>query len=528
MKKLPVGIQNFNKLIEGGFLYADKTEYIYNLIESGQYYFLSRPRRFGKSLLIDTMAEVFSGNRELFKGLWIDASDYEWASYPVIRLDMTQVSLDSPATLASGVQTLLKAQATHADVELPGESAVTDFWSLIEALKAKTGQRVVVLIDEYDKPIIDFLDQPEKANAMREAISNIYGILKGQDANLHFVFLTGVSKFTKTSIFSKLNNLTDITLSSDYAGICGFTEPEFDLLFPEFIDYYITRCKEIGHPDGDKPVNQVRAEIFDWYDGYSWDGYTRVFNPFSLLSFFANREFKAYWFATGTPTFLPPAFKSRPNEYNDLQGKTINETSLDSYDIEQAPLASLLFQTGFLTVKEKGYGPPPTYSLGFPNVEVSMSLAQMFLTSSEAAIDPLGDDYMTGIRQALKDGDAQGLEQGLSGLYASIPYQLHIPAEAFYHAMFLAVMQFMGLRVLGEVSVAKGRIDGVLDRPGGTTWIMEFKYCPDDTSMAAATEQALAQIRDKGYAERYTGTSREVISAAICVAQRGTVQVTLG
>jgi hypothetical protein len=310
-----------------------------------------------------------------------------------------------------------------------------------------------------------------------------------------------------------------------YAGICGITEAEFDALFPEFIEAYLAAARKAGNPDGAKSAAEVRDAIFGWYGGYAWDGRTRVFNPFSLLSFFANNEFSPYWFSTGTPTFLPPVFQSRPAEYLGLQEAVINEVSLDSHDIENAPLSSLLFQTGFLTVKSKDFGPPPSFALGYPNTEVAQSLAQMFLESSEAKVDPLGDAYVTGIRRALDAGDTFALAEGLSGLYASIPHQLPLPAEAFYHAVFLATMQFLGLRVLGEVSVAGGRADGVIERPNGTAWVLEFKYTAEEGALDAAVAEALDQIEERGYARRYAGTSWVVVKAAVCVAGRGTVRV---
>jgi hypothetical protein len=525
MKKLPLGIQSFREIIEDGYVYADKTEYLYNLIQGGKYYFLSRPRRFGKSLLIDTMKELFEGNRALFKGLWIGDSDYNFKPHPVIRLDMTQADLSSTERLRESVLESLVDTASGYGLSFATDSPVLYLANLIAGLCADYGEKVVVLIDEYDKPIIDFLDDPERAGQMRETIGNIYGVLKGQDANLAFVFLTGVSKFVKASVFSKLNNLSDITMRMPYAGICGITESEFDALFPPFIEAYVAFAKKAGSPDAAKSAAEVREAIFAWYDGYTWDGKTRVFNPFSLLSFFANNEFAPYWFSTGTPTFLPPVFKQRPQEYLNLQNVIIDEGILDSHEIERAPLSSLLFQTGFLTVKARDFGPPPNYALGFPNTEVAYSLGRQFLTSSEAEIEPLGDAFVTSIRKALDAGDTSALAEGLSGLYASIPYQLHLPAEAFYHVVFLATMQFLGFRVLGEVSVAGGRADGVIERPGNMVWVLEFKYVADEGALDDAIVQALDQIEERGYARRYMGSNKTVVKAAVCVSGRGAVRV---
>jgi hypothetical protein len=525
MKKLPVGIQTFREIIEGGYVYADKTEYVYRLATEGKYYFLSRPRRFGKSLLIDTLKELFEGNRRIFKDLWIDGSDYDFRSYPVIRLDMTQVNTITHDKLEETLSGRIKDMAREAGVDVEGSIASDCFIRLIKGLREKTGERVVVLIDEYDKPIIDHMDDPAAAASNREVLSSVYGVLKGQDENLRFVFITGVSKFTKTSIFSKLNNLTDLTVWDRYAGICGFTEDEFDAIFHEYVDAYIAEKRKRGHPDGDKESSEMRDEIFGWYDGYTWDGSIRVFNPFSLLSFFLKNKFAAYWYGSGIPTFLPQIFRTRPAEYVDLQGAVINETALDSYDIEKAPLESLLFQTGFLTIKSLLPGSPEVYALGFPNVEISQSFSQMFLESAAEGLNPLANTFIRSMREALDAGKPEDIEDSLRGLYASIPYQLHLPAEAFYHAMFIATMQFLGFRALGEVSVANGRIDGVIEQPNGMTYVIEFKYAKDDRDVDAALEEAMRQIGERRYADRYAGTRRRVFKVAIAVSGKGSVKV---
>ncbi|MDR1042533.1 MAG: ATP-binding protein [Clostridiales Family XIII bacterium] len=546
MKKLPVGIQTFRQMIEEDYVYADKTECIYNLIQGGKYFFLSRPRRFGKSLLVDTMAELFSGERSLFNGLWIDRSDYDFKRYPVIRLDMTQVNLESAKTMDDSILLQLKQTAEKESVDVMQENPVDFFTILIERLREKYGERVCVLIDEYDKPVIDFITDPARAEKNRERLGNIYGVLKGQDANLRFVFLTGVSKFTKLSLFSKLNNLMDLTLTDAYAGICGFTEQEFDALFQEHLEAYREVSREYGRRDGDKELTEIRENIFDWYDGYTWDGRTRVFNPFSLLSFFQNNKYKAYWYSTGIPTFLMDVFKEHPQEYVDIQDKTITETLLDSHDIERAPLVSLLFQTGFLTVTNASDSAPPKYSLAFPNTEVALSFGQMFLNAVADVPDPFSISFVNEMSDALDAGEPERLEAPLNGLFASIPYQLHIPRESFYQSIFLAVMQFLGFRVLGEISVAEGRIDGVLDRMNGKSYVIEFKYAKTvdreepatnetfedaevriDNLLDAGISEAFRQIERRGYADRYAGSRREVykVAASVCGAGHTRIKV---
>ena len=288
MKKLPLGVQSFSKIIKGGYVYVDKTKYIYNLIDGVSYYFLSRPRRFGKSLLLDTISEVFSGNKELFNGLWIYDSGYEFPSHPVIRLDMSNISNETPEVLKQSLLHELRMRSAEESLSITAEIPSDTFKQLIEALYKKYGQRVVVLIDEYDKPILDHLTDVKTAEANRMVIKGFYGILKSMDPFLRFAMITGVSKFTKTSVFSELNNLLDITMMEEYANICGV---ELDNLNKYFGDHMesLSCHKRFAMRDS------IRDDILSWYDGYSWDGETRVLNPFSLLSFFIQKRFVGFW-----------------------------------------------------------------------------------------------------------------------------------------------------------------------------------------------------------------------------------------
>jgi hypothetical protein len=512
VRKLPIGIQSLREIIEGDYVYVDKTREIYQLIQEGKYYFLSRPRRFGKSLLIDTIGELFSGTRELFEGLWIAGaeSDYGFEPHPVVRIDLTQVSTKDAGHLESSLCELLLRQARSEGFSIDIRQPADIFRILIESLREKYSRRVAVLIDEYDKPIIDHIDKPALAQANREVLGNFYGIIKGQDANIVFCLLTGVSKFTRLSLFSALNNLRDITLRVPYAGICGITEAEFESVFSD-------RLAGIDY-----------AKVLLWYDGYTWDGMTRVFNPFSLLSFFQDCEFNNYWYASGTPQFLMQSFKARPEEYANIQQATISEALLDSHNIEDAPPVSLLFQTGFLTVKHVLDVTPKEYVVGFPNEEVSSSFARQFLSALTEAPDPYSLNFIKSMREALDAGTPEKMAEPLSGLYASLPYHLHLQSEAYYHSLFLAVMQFLGFQIIGELSVAEGRVDGVLIRPNKKTYLIEFKYVFDEMAMDAALADAFAQIESRKYAARYAGTGHEIYRLAIAVAARGKVKVAVG
>ncbi|MCL2153756.1 MAG: AAA family ATPase, partial [Oscillospiraceae bacterium] len=364
MKKLPLGIQNFREIIEGDYVYIDKTQYVYNLINDASYYFLSRPRRFGKSLLLDTISEVFSGDKELFKGLWIYDSDYDFKKHPVIRLDMSNISNKTPEILENSLVSTLRIRVKEEGLYIADEIPSDIFKNLISGLYKKYNQRVVVLIDEYDKPILDHINDIKTAEANRLVLRGFYGILKSMDPYLKFTFLTGVTKFTKTSIFSELNNLLDITMAGKYANICGITIEDFDRCFSEHIEH-LTSLKEF------KIYNSVRNGILAWYDGYSWDGETRVINPFSLLSFFRRERFAAFWYVSGTPKFLIDLIKKKPETYTNLKNLKMTEFMLDSADLEKISIEPLLFQTGYLTVKEIPLiADEPIYILDMPNNEV--------------------------------------------------------------------------------------------------------------------------------------------------------------
>ncbi|MCL2060420.1 MAG: AAA family ATPase, partial [Oscillospiraceae bacterium] len=345
MKKLPLGIQSFREIASGGYIYVDKTEYIYNLIGEAKYYFISRPRRFGKSLLLDTIGEVFSGDRELFKGLWIYGSDYEFKKHPVIRLDMSNISNSSPGVLEDSLYDDLSIKMEDEGIEITDRNPANVFKRLILSLYKKYNQRVVVLIDEYDKPILDHLSDAEAAEANRQVLRGFYGILKSMDPYLRFTMITGVTKFTKTSIFSGLNNLFDITMSRKYANICGIPVECLGEYFGEHI-------ANLSSSNDFMETDDIHGKILDWYDGYSWDGKSRLLNPFSLLNFFLQKRLGSYWYASGTPWFLIDIIKKKPASFVTLKNLEIGEWMLDAFDILKIEPEPLMFQTGYLTVKE--------------------------------------------------------------------------------------------------------------------------------------------------------------------------------
>ena len=526
MKKLPLGIQSFRKIIEGGYVYADKTQFVYELINDASYYFLSRPRRFGKSLLLDTIGEVMGGDRELFKGLFIYESDYDFKKYPVLRLDMSNISNKTPETLEQSLVEALGERAKEEGLEITSDIPLGVFKTLIEALYKKYGQTVVILIDEYDKPILDHLDNMEIAEANRAVIKGFYGILKSMDPFLRLTFITGVSKFTKTSIFSEMNNLFDITLTKKYSNICGIATEDLEEYFGAHITN-LASLEELGDYDS------IRNEILEWYDGYSWDGKTRLINPFSLLSFFSQERFSSFWYSSGTPTFLMKLIKEKPSSYLTIKDLAISERALDTVDIRKISVAPLLFQTGYLTVAERRSGAPETYLLQMPNFEVREAFNLNVMAELTENEEHFAETAYRKIQESLRVGDLQSMLETLRGLFASIPYQLHVGKESYYHSIFYAIMSLFGFRFDAEVSVSGGRIDGVLEYDD-KVYVMEFKYkdCPRDAApeikskiFEKALEEGLRQIADKGYCKKYAGSGKTVYQAAFVFLGRDNIEM---
>ena len=420
---------------------------------------------------------------------------------------MSRVSSKTPEDLEDSILSLLKFyyEAEGFDVEDNIESDV--FVKLIMLLHKKYNQRVVVLIDEYDKPILDHINDPDIADANRQVIRGFYGVLKSMDPYLRFTFVTGVSKFTKTSIFSELNNLLDITMNEDYAGICGIPIECLDEYFGEHIEALKTHKLF-------RQYDSVRDEILAWYDGYTWDGETKVINPFSLLSFFEQKRFESFWYASGTPKFLIDMIKDRPESYLNLKNLKMTERVLDSFDIRKMELEPLLFQTGYLTVKDvlptRG---SPVYVLEIPNYEVRDALNMQIVAALTESGDARAERAQLDMGDALRDGDLQKVLNILRILFASIPYNLHVNLEAYYHSIFYAVMTILGFDMDAEVSTSRGRIDAVLELEN-KVYIFEFKYCkcPPGAGEAEkrvlfdeALAEAMAQINYRGYSVKYKG-----------------------
>jgi hypothetical protein len=426
LQNLPIGIQSFEKLRKREGIYVDKTQYIRHMLSStGTVYFLSRPRRFGKSLLISTLEAVFQGRKELFEGLYI-YDKWDWnEKFPVIHLDFGAISHRTPEQLVRSLSDFINKTVSRNKIVIESSELADKFAELIEQLHESTGQQVVVLVDEYDKPITDNLSNPKVMNANREMLHDFYQVLKAADDHLRFIFLTGVSKFSGLSVFSALNNLHDITLSQEYATLCGYTQEELEKYFAEHIDTVAQH------------LNKSRQELLDniknWYDGYSWDGKTSVYNPFSTLLLFAEKSFDSYWFRTGTPTFLIELLKSRNQITPILEPVEVGGKIFDGYDPATLNEVSLLFQTGYLTVKDINDTDinNKIYTLDIPNLEVRKSFMEDLLSAYTACRSDQVQLLITQMQQQIYNSDTEGLEKNLRMLLANIPYTLHQKNEAY-------------------------------------------------------------------------------------------------
>jgi hypothetical protein len=515
MKNLPVGIQSFGNIRKDNYLYVDKTEYIYRMVTTGRIYFLSRPRRFGKSLTVDTLEALFTGRKEWFEGLYIyDKWDWE-TKYPVIRIDWSQITCDTPKDLERSITGWFRTVAADHGIGLTAADYPVDcFRDLIAALYRKTGRQTVILIDEYDVPILHVTGKSdEDIKAMQETLHNIYKVMKGSDPYIRFIFLTGVSRFAGLSVFSALNNPKDITLSEKYAALCGITQEELENNFPEYLN---AASEELS-----MPRRELLTEIRKWYNGYSWDGKTSVYNPFSVLLFLEEKKFKSYWFATGTPTFLITLLKKRNSIESFLHPIQATEAVFSAYDPGRLETLPLLFQTGYLTIT-KITAQDDDHSLKYtfepPNNEVRKAfiahLAQAYTEISMNEMSELHDK----MQHQLKTLDSEGLERSLRAMLAHVPYQLHIASEKYYHSLLLVWFYFLGFKPLGELPTHTGRIDVVWKLPG-INIITEIKYSVNQP-LAKLLAKASGQIRARKYYEACMEDPGKIILVSIAISGR--------
>jgi hypothetical protein len=498
MKNLPIGIQSFLELIKGGYIYVDKTELIHKLVHNGKFYFLSRPRRFGKSLLLNTLKSLFEGQKALFSGLWIE-NRWDWSkSNPVLHFSFDAIDYANMG-LEDALLFELNKYAEQYQLELPTNSYKVQFKELIQQLHDRYG-KVVLLIDEYDKPIIDYLEKHtiEQAKVNREILRNFYSVIKGADEHLQLVFITGISKFAQVSIFSHLNNLHDISLTSQYATLTGYTQQELEYYFEE----HLQAVQDKLGVERQKILDELR----EWYNGYSWDGVQRVYNPFGVLRFFAAQRFTNFWFSTGSPRFLVEHM--RKLEVFDIENTPANNTTFERYDIENLDLTSILFQAGYLTVKELDLWTGDMI-LDYPNKEVRQSMYQ-FLIDDLAKDAHRTDTGLTirNLKQAFTQGNLPQVREILNGLLADLPSEVFDKkSEGLYHGLIHLVFSYLGMYAQSEVHSARGRADAVVQTPS-EVYIFEFKF-----NKSAA--EAIAQVKQKGYADKFRNSGKKLTGIGV-------------
>ncbi len=483
MKKLPIGIQSFSEIRTDNYCYVDKTRLIHRLVDEGKFYFFSRPRRFGKSLLLDTIAHAFSGNRELFSGLYLE-KHWNWKDcFPVIRIDFAAGILRSREQLDVSIMEMLDSAAEQNSFTLQYRQTHLAFSELLRKLHKKTDCQIVVLIDEYDKPILDNITDPEIARELRDGLRNFYSVLKSQSPLLRFVMLTGVSKFSKVSLFSGLNNLIDITLDRTFGNLCGYTQPELETVFHEHLDGI--------------DLEQVRI----WYNGYNFLA-DPVYNPFDVLLYLRNRVFRPYWFETGTPTFLVDLIHARKLSAPSLENIQITDVSMASFDVDAIEPEPLLFQTGYLTIlKEEQYPGGYFYTLGFPNHEVRHAFNNALLTRLTQT-GTRQDDKKLALMRILQRNELDKLADLFHAFFASIPndwYRKNSIAdyEGYYCSVVYCYFTALGLDVRAEQPTNQGRLDMVVHFQG-RVYILEFKV-----NELTKPGRALDQIKEKKYYEPY-------------------------
>lgn len=501
LRKLPIGIQSFEFLRSEGYLYVDKTALIYQLVTMGKPYFFSRPRRFGKSLLLSTLEAYFKGQKELFHGLAIEKLEQNWYEYPVLHLDLNAEKYDSRERLISILERQLKDWEELYQTGGEGITHSGRFTTVIKKAYEMTGRRVVVLIDEYDKPLLRTFDNPKLQNEFRETLTAFYTVLKSADPWLQFVFITGVTKFAQVGIFSNLNQLNDISFDLDYNTLCGMTQEEIKTVFDPEINI-LAQQQHLSYQEAIEKMTTL-------YDGYRFTAepqYTPMYNPFSVLNALQKRAFGNYWFSSGTPTFLVEMLQKTDFDLREMDGIEVGAFTLsdDRADINNP--VPMIYQSGYLTIKE--YDREfQLYKLGFPNEEVKYG----FLNFAAPFYTPVAQSdtafYIGKFVRELREGNVEAFLQRLQSFFADFPYELNAKTERHYQVVFFIVFKLLGQFTEAEVRSARGRADAVV-KTSGYIYIFEFKL--DGTAQAA-----LNQIDDRGYLIPYQVDGRQLVKVGI-------------
>ena len=498
-RMFPIGIQTFEKIRDEHYAYVDKSTHVFRLTHSGKYYFLSRPRRFGKSLLISTLEAYFEGRHDLFEGLAIETLEKEWKAYPVFHLDLTGVNYHEPDALHNLLDNALKRWENHAGIApSPNDVLGIRFMNVIEAIATKQNCPVVLLVDEYEKPILDTLDDEELQEKHRQTLNGFYGGIKKADRFLKFVLLTGVTKIGKLSVFSALNNLTDISLMQEFSDICGITETELENNFHDDIQAFADARN--------KSYDAMHAELKREYNGYHFcDKMTEsVYNPFSLLKALAFKQIYHFWFESGTPTFLVKLLKkTRPN-IDALEGATVERDALMSIDTFKENPLPILYQSGYLTIS--GYDERfSEFMLDYPNAEVKEGFLKKLLPLA------MGDTQSTEFNisyfvKAVEKGDTNAFFQRIDALLTHVPYEIKLNYEVHFQNFIYLLFTLMGFYTHAEYHTSSGRANVVI-KTDQYIYIMELKRDGN-------AEDAMKQIKEKGYAKPFTADGRQIILVA--------------
>ncbi len=493
-KDLTASVYTFRDIINGNYLYVDKTNYIYDLVKTfkGQY-FLARPRRFGKSLTLSTLKSFFLGEKTLFKGLYINSKSIEWKEHPIIHLSLNRMRAKTVDELEENLCLTVDKIAKSYDKILETKRSYQKFEELIEQLSET--DKVVILIDEYDKPLLDNVNNKKERVKIKDTLKDFYSIIKGNESLLRFVFITGVSKFSKVSIFSELNNLDDLTMKTSFGTALGFTQKEVENNY----GYLIKKIAEKQNINYKKLLEKLRKN----YNGYKFcEDCTPVYNPVSLTKFCMEEKIKHYWFETGTPTFLLELMKENNYDIRNLEELKLNAAAFSTYEIERLRVEPLLFQTGYLTIKDYNKE-DDQYILSYPNLEVKSAFLNSLTDYYTPVRKELAPNYIIELKNAIRDNKIDMFIKSLNVFFANIEYDLHIKNERYYQTIFYVVFKLIGLRISAEVKTNQGRADAVI-QTDTHIYIFEFKLF--DTA-----KNALKQIEDKKYYEKYLLDKKEIV-----------------
>lgn len=499
MRKYPVGIQSFESLRKEGYLYIDKTELIYRLISTGKYYFLSRPRRFGKSLLISTIEAYYSGQKELFQGLFIGGTEKNWISYPILHFDLSAQKYDSAESLYDILNDILAKWEKKYGTEPSEVSLSLRFQGIIQRAAEKAGKGVVILVDEYDKPMLQAIGNDNLQNTYRDTLKAFYGALKSKDQYIQFALLTGVTKFSKVSIFSDLNNLMDISFDKRYAELCGITENEIHTWLEEDL-YDLAANTNMSY-------EQVCTSLKERYDGYHFtEDSNGLYNPFSLLNTFARMKFGNYWFETGTPSYLAQLLKQNKYNLTRLSNEVVTNDLLNGIDTLANSPIPVLYQSGYLTIKDYN-SRFNVYTLGFPNKEVEEGFIS-YLLPYYAHVQPAESAFqIMSFIDEIEKGKIEAFFLRLQSFFADTPYEMIRDLELHYQNVLFILFKLLGFYTEAEYHTSEGRID-LLVKTGKFIYLMEFK-------LKGTAEEALAQINEKHYAIPFQADGRRIFKIGV-------------